>query len=46
MWASGKYESVTQNGRNTHHAESLTRSAMAPLIRAAVIVAKVSWNIT
>ena len=46
MWASGKYDSVTHSGRKTTQAESLTRSAMAPLISAAVMTAKVSWNIT
>ena len=37
---------MTHSGRKTSHEENFTRSAMAPLIRAAVITAKVSWNAT
>ena len=44
MCASGKYESVTQSGTKTIQAENFTRSAIAPLIRAAVMTAKVSWK--
>ena len=33
-------------GRNTTHAENLRRSATAPLMSAAVMIAKVIWNIT
>ena len=45
MWASGKYTSVAHSGTNSSQAENFTRSAIAPLIRAVVITAKVSWNI-
>ncbi len=44
MWAIGKYEKVTQRPAKTSHVENLTRSAMAPLIRATVMTAKVSWK--
>ncbi len=37
---------MTQTGTNTIHVENLTRSATAPLMRAAVMTAKVSWNPT
>ena len=46
MWASGKYDSVTQIGRKTSQAENFTRSAIAPLIRAAVMIANVIWKAT
>ena len=45
MCASGKYTSVAQIGTKSSQAENFTRSAIAPLIRAVVITAKVSWNI-
>ena len=37
---------MTQKGRKTIQEESFTRSAIAPLISAAVMTANVSWNIT
>ena len=46
MCARGKYDSVTQIGTNTIQVENLTRSATAPLISAAVMIAKVSWKAT
>ncbi len=33
------------SGRKTSQAENFTRSAIAPLISAAVMIAKVIWNI-
>ena len=45
MCASGKYDSVAHSGTNTTHAENFTRSAIAPLMSAVVMTAKVSWNI-
>ena len=37
---------MTQIGRKTSQEENFTRSAIAPLISAAVMTAKVSWNAT
>ena len=46
MCAIGKYERVTQSGTKTTQAENFTRSATAPLISAAVMIAKVIWKPT
>ncbi len=46
MWASGKYDSVSQSGTKSIQAENFRRSATAPLISAAVITANVSWKPT
>ena len=37
---------MTQSGRKTSQDENFTRSAIAPLISAAVITAKVIWKAT
>ena len=42
MKASGQYTRVTQMGTKTAQAVNLARSAMAPLIRATVMMAKVA----
>ncbi len=34
------------SGRKTTHAENLSRSATAPLMSAAVMIANVIWNMT
>ena len=44
QWATGKYTSVAQPTVNTVQAPNLARSAMAPLISATVMMAKVSWK--
>jgi hypothetical protein len=46
MCAIGKYTISAHNGRKSTQAENFIRSATAPLIRAAVMTAKVIWNIT
>ena len=46
MWAIGKYAKVTQRAEKTIQVENFTRSAMAPLMRATVMTAKVSWKPT
>ena len=42
--ATGKYTSVAQATVNTAQAPNLVRSAIAPLISATVMTAKVSWK--
>ena len=37
---------TAHSGRKTTQAENFSRSATAPLISAAVMIAKVIWNIT
>jgi len=37
---------VSHNSVNTSRAENFMRSAMAPTMRAGVMIAKVIWNIT
>jgi hypothetical protein len=37
---------VTQSPENTSQVENFTRSAIAPLISATVMIAKVSWKAT
>src|SRR5690242_7357225 len=44
QWATGKYTSVAQPTVNTVQAPNLARSAIAPLISATVMTAKVSWK--
>src|SRR5436305_13601777 len=44
QWATGKYTSVAQATVNTVQAPNLVRSAIAPLISATVMTAKVSWQ--
>ena len=44
--ATTEYTAITQIGTNTIQAENFARSAMAPLISAAVRMAKVSWKVT
>ncbi len=41
----GTYTRSVQSGTKTSHAENFVRSATAPLIRAAVTMAKVSWKV-
>lgn len=42
--ATGKYTSVTHRVMNSAQALNFTRSASAPLIRAGVMIANISWN--
>src|ERR1700722_13147983 len=44
QWATGKYTSVAQATVNTAQGPNLARSAIAPLISATVMTAKVSWK--
>ena len=46
MCASGKYDRVSHSGTKSIQAENFSRSATAPLMRAAVITANVSWKPT
>ena len=46
MWASGKYTAVAQMIENAIQLLNLIRSAIAPVISATVITAKVDWNAT
>ena len=45
MWANGKYTANIQMVTNRSTAMNFMRSAMAPMIKAGVMMAKVSWNI-
>src|SRR5688572_26007420 len=45
MWANGKYTANIHRPTNSSTAENFMRSAMAPRIRAGVMIAKVNWNI-
>ena len=45
MWAKGKYTANIQITTKAMMAENFIRSAMAPMISAGVMIAKVSWNI-
>ncbi len=42
--ATGKYTIVAHSATNSAHAVNFTRSASAPLIRAGVMTANISWN--
>ncbi|GAA2779910.1 hypothetical protein GCM10020219_059280 [Nonomuraea dietziae] len=42
--ATGKYTTVAHTSENSTHAPNLARSAIAPLISATVMIAKVSWK--
>src|SRR4051812_40655129 len=44
--ATGKYTTVAQIAANSVHAQNLARSAIEPEIRATVMIANISWNIT
>jgi hypothetical protein len=44
QWATGKYTIVTHRVMNSAQAENFTRSASAPLIRAGVMMANISWK--
>lgn len=44
--ATGKYTKVTQSVMNSAQELNFTRSASAPLIRAGVRTANISWNVT
>ncbi|CAM5380808.1 hypothetical protein SFUMM280S_05556 [Streptomyces fumanus] len=44
QWATGKYTIVAHRAMNRAHAVNLTRSARAPLIRAGVMTANMSWK--
>jgi hypothetical protein len=41
--ATGAYTTMSHTPRNTIHAENLTRSAIAPVIRAGVMTANIIW---
>ena len=45
QWATGTYTSSAHTGTKTSHAPNFARSAIAPLISAAVMIAKVSWKV-
>jgi len=45
MWASGKYTRNIQPTMNSISALNFMRSAMAPTMRAGVMMANISWNI-
>src|SRR6185295_15739070 len=45
MWASGKYTMNIQSTMNAMIAEYFMRSAIAPTIRAGVMIANISWYI-
>lgn len=45
QWATGTYTRSAQRGTKTSQAPNFARSAIAPLIRAAVMIAKVSWKV-
>src|SRR5499427_5318772 len=45
MWASGKYTANIQTAMKAMSAEYFMRSAMAPTIRAGVMMANISWYI-
>ena len=44
MWASGKYTANIQITTKAMMAANFIRSAMAPMMSAGVMIAKVSWN--
>ena len=46
QWATGKYTTVAQTPAKTIQAPNLARSAMAPEIRATVMIAKTAWKPT
>jgi hypothetical protein len=43
--ATGKYTTVPHRTRNTTQLQNFARSAIAPEIRAGVMIANISWNI-
>lgn len=45
QWATGTYTRRVHTGTRTSHAANFMRSAIAPLISAAVRIANVSWNV-
>ena len=46
MWASGQYTKVTHSTMNRQKGQKRMRSAMAPEIRAGVMIANIPWNMT
>ena len=45
QWATTEYTRIAQIGTNTIQAANRARSAIAPLTRAAVMIAKLNWNV-
>jgi hypothetical protein len=45
MWASGQYTTSSQRVMKATQAENFIRSAIAPRIKAGVIMANIAWNI-
>jgi hypothetical protein len=43
--ATTEYTTIVQAGTNTIQAANLARSAIAPLTRAAVMIANINWNV-
>ena len=46
MWASGQYTNVTHRSMKMRHGQNRMRSAIAPEIRAGVMIANMPWNMT